>query len=209
MTNDVFLLRWAARQEKVPHHTLLNEREKRWDFHRTTGYQRHETLILGRGTCRPSTLLWSHSNISSVSFGALKGIDPLGSKENLSLVLFYRLDGFSGRFARIVAPVLFVLNPKGFSLHLGTTMVPLSVCLRDWDWWGNLLYLIGSIGYGVMDFSAGWCIDGPFPQFMDDDVATILWIAVAVVFVFDSLLYGMGWLSYAWHYSKITNTPVR
>jgi hypothetical protein len=88
-------------------------------------------------------------------------------------------------------------------------MVPWRVCLSDWDWWGNFIYLIGSIGYGLLDFSAGWCTDSPLPKFLPDDVATALWIIMAVLFVVDSWCYGMGWLTYAWRYSKETNTPVR
>jgi hypothetical protein len=80
---------------------------------------------------------------------------------------------------------------------------------RSFDWWGNALYLVGSIGYAFLDFVSGYASGNPFPSFMDYEVTKLLWVVMASIFLIDAFLYWFAWIVEVRKASLFKSEPVR
>ncbi|CAF0866775.1 unnamed protein product [Didymodactylos carnosus] len=82
-------------------------------------------------------------------------------------------------------------------------MFPSQIEPLFWNYWANIVYILGSIGYMFMNlFCLVFCIN----KFVY--ASFVLYVILAILFVIDAILYTIDWYTYAVLLRKSKNIPI-
>lgn len=83
------------------------------------------------------------------------------------------------------------------------------VWFRSPEWWGNSIYLVGSLGYAFLDFMSAYASGNPIPSFIGAEVIKVLWVVMATLFLVDAIIYWFAWAQEARRTAVFKSEPVR